>query len=371
MSFIKKYRQNCIVQITGWFILLSLIPACRQWNTFAGLIIDVPLAEEQDVVSLAELCNGMEIIPLEANENALLTPIAQTGYRISGDTLFCLDIMTHAVQVFKLTGEHLYTLKRYGRGPGEYMLENEIFVNPYTGTLDLITQMGHIISYDIQNDYQHVKTITISDEIRSVSACALHPSGKGYFFYAPYNPHRQLGYLDLLSGEAHFFDYELDQDLVRSDVSATSTPFSTFDAQILFLESFSGKVFRLDEEAMTMTPHVSFDAGKYRYSKGKEKSGEQRIAAPYRRYHENEDLIFAELIFDKQWLAIVYDKKQDTCRYFHKTAEDVIFTLGEFKGDNMFLLMDPSLLSHFTGSEETFDKGNFLLLKYSINPAFQ
>lgn len=354
-----------------WYcISLFMVSACVRQDEFQGVTIDVPFSEIQDSFSLTEICQGMEIIPLEANEESLLTPVAMGHYRVFGDTIYVLDLMTHAVQIFKLTGEHLYTLKRYGRGPGEYMLEKEIFINPYTETLDLVTAKGEIVSYDIKNNYRHVKTITISDEVRSVSECVLHPSGKGYFFFSRYDS-RQLGYLDFSSGEARFFDYELDQDLARSEVFSSISPFSTFGEQVFFLEPFSGKVFRLDENSMAMHPHVWFNAGRYSYIIGKENQEGRKTAAPYMRFLEKERYLFAEVVFDKKCRAIIYDKQEGICRCFHKTAEDLIWMLGEFKDGDMFILMDPSIQSQFTGKDESLDKGNALLLKYSINPVFR
>ena len=349
---------------------LFLVSACVQQNEFQGLKIDVPFSERQDSVSLTEIIHGMETIPLEANEKSLLSPVAMSHYRISGDTLYILDIKTHAIQIFKLTGEHIYTLMRYGRGPGEYMYEEDIFINPYTGTLDLFTAKGQIISYDVKDNYRHVKTITISEEVRSVSDCILHPSGKGVFFFSLYDSGK-LGYRDLDSGEVRFFDYELDHDLARSPVYYSVRPFSSFGEQVFFLEPFSGKVFRLDETSMTMHPHVWFDAGRYRYIVEKDNQDARKTVAPYMRYLEKERYLFAEAVFDKKCWAIIYDKQKGSCRYFHKTAEDLIFMHGEHRDGNMFVLMDPSIQSQFTGKDEPLDKGNSLLIKYSLNPSFQ
>lgn len=359
-----------ITLLRGLVLVLSFLPvlSCVHSTEWSGHKIDLMLKEEQDKLQLSEFCSLTDIIPLENKDEALLTPGALSSYKIHDGVIYILDKVSHKIQLFSLDGSYISTVSRYGNGPGEYNNENELFVNPFANTLDIVTNRGQIISYDITNPGKHVRTFDIAPDIKAVKNCFLHASGKGYFFYAPYSLH-QLGYFDLQSNDVRYFDYKIDEKIVRSHYSISITPFGYNESEVLFMQSCSGKVFSLDEKTMKMSPYLLFDAGKYSYItdvEGDFKEMSHKMASPYNRFAECGRFVFSEFFFNEQWRTAIYDKQTGTCRSFRTTDDGTMFTLGQIVGNDMYLLVDPQFLPYYVKQKPITQDGNYILLKYRL-----
>jgi len=114
----------------------------------------------------SEILDLVKLIRLETNADCLIGSVGKVQF-VDG-LYYLLDDFTgcNAIHVFDTLGSHLRSLKRIGRGPGEYkdILDFDVDDN---GNLFIVTSMGNIIEYD--SHFQYKRTIIQEIAIRTLS----------------------------------------------------------------------------------------------------------------------------------------------------------------------------------------------------------
>ena len=82
-------------------------------------IVKVSLDQADEEYLASSFIRNYKIIPLETNENCLLSSIDKI--KKVNEKLFVLDRVNNAIFIFRESGEYLQSLFKVGNGPGEYV----------------------------------------------------------------------------------------------------------------------------------------------------------------------------------------------------------------------------------------------------------
>ena len=171
--------------------------------------IKVDLNKLQEA-SLFDYFSHIELIPLETRDDVLIAGANEIiQYQ---DRYYVFDARQYRIFVFDDAGKFIFQINKRGRGPGEYTHINNIFLNPFTGNIDVIDQTV-IHSYDLTG--KHVKTLPpiANPLVTPFNLIALNE--KTYVFYSPL-PYRpsigpyKISYYDIEENKVFRQEYETD-----------------------------------------------------------------------------------------------------------------------------------------------------------------
>jgi len=121
---------------------------------------------DRSMYELQDLVDIVRFIKLETNEECLIGSVGKVQY-VNG-LFYLLDDYTgrNAIHLFDTMGNHIRSLKRIGRGPGEYkdILDFDVDENLH---LFILNSIGNILVYD--SLFQYIKTINQEIAIRTIS----------------------------------------------------------------------------------------------------------------------------------------------------------------------------------------------------------
>ena len=112
-------------------LILLLVYACWFWGGICFFsscqrqldanekIVKVSVDQADEEYLASSFIRNYKIIPLETNENCLLSSIDKI--KKVNEKLFVLDRVNNAIFIFRESGEYLQSLFKVGNGPGEYV----------------------------------------------------------------------------------------------------------------------------------------------------------------------------------------------------------------------------------------------------------
>jgi len=274
--------------------------------------------------SLFDYFSHVELIPLETSDRIVIGQLEKVlDYQ---DRYYTLDYKQAQVSVFDKTGKFLYNIGRSGQGPEEYLpLLSDIFINPFTGNIDLLSPFGFVYSYDLSG--KHVKTskrIT-NEELHNVNQ-VIAISEKMYVFIV-FADNFHLAFYDIEQQKILFQTYE-------NFALNHRAKFYKYNNRWYFVPVFDNKIYEITTDSLIESYMLDF--GKFNY-----KLTEQifprglpidRIAEankyPYRMYlqGQNNRYVIAELYLKNSVPAILmYDKSINESKLIERFTESVDF----------------------------------------------
>ncbi|MBE0675204.1 MAG: 6-bladed beta-propeller [Bacteroidales bacterium] len=170
-----------------FLLLLTLLASCKQGGqgtigeskgpTMPGEITRDSLVDystldtlifhpDNRVYESSDILDVVKLIRLETNEECLIGSVGKVQF--VGGMYYLLDDYTarNAIHVFDTQGNHVHSLKRIGRGPGEYkdILDFDVDISK---NLFILNSIGNIIEYDSLLQYK--RTINQEIAIRTIS----------------------------------------------------------------------------------------------------------------------------------------------------------------------------------------------------------
>ncbi|MHC1780739.1 MAG: 6-bladed beta-propeller [Bacteroidales bacterium] len=127
-----------------------------------------------EVVKLSEVAKSIEYIPLETNDSVLLSEISSLVF--SNDRIYVSD--NSKIFVFDNKGNHIRTLNRKGRGPGEYLTLQSFKVDKITGSIFISDQLGKVTIYDSLHNY----VSSVEPKVKSMFFTGFENFGDTLFF---------------------------------------------------------------------------------------------------------------------------------------------------------------------------------------------
>ena len=131
-------------------IVLLLCSCSRQTANDKGYpVLKVTLAETK--TSLFDIFEKAELIPLETNQESLITLITKAKHY--HDIFYLLDDKQGALFIFDNTGQYIDKIHRIGQGPGEYRYIYDFFIDTLQSQIGMLSPFGSVFYYDLHGNF--------------------------------------------------------------------------------------------------------------------------------------------------------------------------------------------------------------------------
>ncbi|MDR1897936.1 MAG: 6-bladed beta-propeller [Prevotellaceae bacterium] len=127
-------------------VLIFLLPGCNEKPAMSnGIRIDID--RETKDVSIFDLFEKIEIIPLETTDESLIKEIYKIVYH--NDNFYILDYGLGKIIVFDKDGKFRFTIDQRGQGPGEYLHIADFDVDRDSNRVLIVDPTGaKLLDYD-------------------------------------------------------------------------------------------------------------------------------------------------------------------------------------------------------------------------------
>ena len=310
------------------FLLLSSFMYCSQPKQVENTVyvnFDRP-----EKASLSDYFHTVELIPLETNADVLMQYVARMVCH--QNRFYILDKTQSIIFVFDEKGNFIYKIDNKGQGPGQYIFIQDIYFNPFSGHLELLTPMGIIYDYDLSGNYLETRKVVYDDFHAVHHLIAIDSATR--VFYSMFEP-KKIIYYNLVEEKLLHDEFEEDSDIGSY---AWDNFFQSKDSWYFF-RPFHTVVYKIGEKKLE--PAYRFDFGKFKRegltvnfpqepARGVQ-AGRDRAFTQYPYWIQmighNVNYIFMQLLWqkDENYVNIVYDKSTGTGKFIPKFEEDVLF----------------------------------------------
>ena len=337
--------------------LLSLFWGCSSREGVTR--VRVNLTQTPTTIESSDYFDRIELIPLESKAGAFLGQSSTVTMQSFEGKYYFLNKEDHLIQVFDQVGHHVETINKYGRGPGEYLLEQRILINRTQRSIDVLTQQGRIYVYSLDDPgHPLIRVVDVFDKVVSASSFIVLPSGYEYVLFCPFSKYA-LYLVDARTSEVRPWPYQIPGEIARSPYW-NSAPFYYMNGILYYVEGHTGTIYSLDLEHLLMTERLKWDFGRYSFSRKKllqdvdsmdrilamdELSSE--MASPFNPISENDQFIFCRFYFQQDWNYLIYDKRQERAIFVRDTHSGVPLYVGEIKEEWAYYVLDPPHLQTY------------------------
>lgn len=396
MSICKAIQQfhhsvkNVSVILMASVMFISCIDHEQQQPSFEKTV-DLNIGFRKDV-SVYDFCSKVELVQIENVNEAFMTEIKIASFDKLGDTLYVLTKNPFSIKKLSTEGAYLGEISKYGRGHGEFIMANDICINHFNNTLEVLDPMGVIYKYDISHDYEYVGSIDFSKSVHAVHHFV--PVGDNRYLLYRSVESQPLLLLDGNTASVSPLEYHEDESLHGTAFSLSSKPFmSDKGNSVYYSEALTGDLLHFNDSTGTLEPYAHLDYGKHNLDVSSIEAQKDVFA-----YHKlanrmsykspvsfivckNGHNLYESFRYRglKNICSLVYDTSTDQYTLFEKTKEGVRFFPSVYVYDNvMYRFLDPEVLSVLVSrdilndqkSVEVFDnvseESNILLLKYTL-----
>lgn len=215
------------------FSFLTLI-ACTKKTEGNHPALHINIKAEMDV-SVFDLFEKIEIIPLETSKESLINDVNQVAY--FDNRFFVFDHRAMRLLIFDTKGKHLGDVGKLGDGPGEYFNIGDFAIDKHRNIISILSNIGSINNYDLNgafiDNYQTNNTPGVYHKFL--------PSSDNDFVL--WNNLTQT--LSLYSYKTNSLTKTLYQE--ESDIEFSGDVLYEFDNEIYFTRSMSNEVYKLNK----------------------------------------------------------------------------------------------------------------------------
>jgi len=232
-----------------YYCLLSLLAvSCMIGGTQRGDVINV---QKTDVIYLQDIIAKQDFVALKTSEDNDI--IRATKIIVNKSCLYVLDAIQNIIFEFDLKGDYLRKLNRRGRGPGEYVIINDFYIDPLSGNIQVLdSYSSSIITYDA--DFYFLKETELPFKNAS--------------YFQPVNDSIAAFYSSS-EGKACLFDSKNSRVISDMTVSnrcleyktpfkASNSPFKSYNGELLFLASARKQIYRITHRGFDLKYSFSF-----------------------------------------------------------------------------------------------------------------
>lgn len=366
-SMIKQAVYLCFLGILG-------MASCSSEANPKSVSIDLNASEH--TIELERYIKETVLIPLETKTGAMLGPSSMNHFKEYDGRFYFLNKEDHTICVFDESGRHQESIKKYGRGPGEYIMESDMLINPILGTIDILNQRGQIYSYSI-DDKQHAlrRFIDVSSTVVSAEKFTILPSGDEYLLYCPASAY-SLYYVNNneITPDVRHFNYKINPVVVRSPYHTSGNPFVELNGKLVYMDGTDGTIYDIDEKKMKLNAILKWDFGKYNFSLDKlpqtkdpalrfqgMKELSKQMVGPFSHLSVTSSDMFISFYWKSTWHTLVYNLKSSSAFYGNTTAKGELFAMGLVNGGNSYSVADPSFLSRVVNPDILFEDSHEVL----------
>jgi hypothetical protein len=217
-----------------FFILLFTLNSCKQRkeNNSNSILVNVKLESK---VSIFDLFERIEIIPLETTKNSLINYVNQVDF-FEG-RFYVFDRKAMRILIFDSNGKHLGDVGKTGNGPGEYFNIGNFVINKHKNVVEILTNTGTIHSYDFKGVFIDKHQIVFDNPIFH----SFYPINKDE--YLMWNSNSQTLYMYSTVNE------RLTKNLYeeKKDKEFSASVIYKFQEELYFTRSMSNEVYKLSQ----------------------------------------------------------------------------------------------------------------------------
>jgi hypothetical protein len=274
--------------------------------------------------SVFDYFESVELIPLDNREEAIIGKLRKLiHYK---DKYYALDMQQHIVHVFDKNGKFIFKIDRRGQGPGEYPFLDDIYINPYTGFLELLCAVGFIYDCDLNGNFVKMYRVTDS-RLRAVHGMiALNE----YItvFYAAFESNK-IFYYDMRKKKIIHEEFEEEGALG----SFMRYSFYKYKDCWHFYRPFDNRVFAAGENCLEEA--YTWDFGPYNrkgivLSQAARQNNPLLIDEVNARFPcriftlgQNGKYVISQIVFRGNLANLIYDKTVQRCSYIPEFSESV------------------------------------------------
>ena len=267
-----------------------------------------------DAIRIDEIFAACTFVNLEATDSSLVDP---WHIVLRNDVIYISD--RSRIFQFSTDGEHLRTLNRRGRGPGEYLGISDFVISDEE--IIIWDRNGRtLFKYSLENRYidsykldDYISTIYIIDKNRILLSSAYSRNDEYKFRI------RNLETMDLITSF-----YPINQAHTSYRHFMGETNYYVYNNVLLFHESMSNYVYKIENHEFNPAYHIDIygqNPPDEFWNREYEDVGEVRKIARERGYCFGIPM-YAES--DKQILfSFEYENKSMLCRYLKETGESI------------------------------------------------
>ncbi|NHB69966.1 6-bladed beta-propeller [Perlabentimonas gracilis] len=155
---VKSY---CRVSITQNLLLLFssliLVASCKNTD-YNNSAFEITMQDETNVIA-SDVFSGMKCIKLETRSDCVLAAIRD--FEISKDLIYVLDVLRQGIYVFDLEGNFIKSLRKMGKGEGEYSAIEAFFVDEKSNTIEILDKNRMSIMKYSLSDFKYIDSIKL------------------------------------------------------------------------------------------------------------------------------------------------------------------------------------------------------------------
>ena len=356
--------------------MIETLVTFHQEPTIQGTFVYYPISNNRITVnlnnpqeaSLFDYFSHIELIPMETNDHVLI------GRRVeeivhSQNKFYVQCSQRHRVFVFDNTGQFLFQINRRGQGPGEYLHLRSIFLNPFTGNIDILCYQ-RILSYcSLTGEY--VKTVNLSeisghffwnlialDETTYVLFTRQRVGGDSY----------RIHFVDVGLGEVTHREYE-DDPFLNSFLffaETAHTPFFWYNGNWYFYRFVDRVTYRV--EADGLVPAFTWDFGRHNFDAGNLPIANRReptgiTSLPWQINNQGQSNrfvimdIFLTQLTSPYGFVIIHDKAANEAKLIDRWTEGVRFLPRKITNEYVLAWAFHDMLDRYV-TEDMLDDAN-------------
>ena len=210
--------------------------------------------------SLFDYFEHIELIPLETNDDVLMGKAYMVTFYLNSYYFF--DVQQQIVYVFDDAGKFVSKIAKRGQGPGEYGRIEDLTINPFTGTINLLEPFGRLHIYDLSGN--HIKSVRVTDD----EVLAVHYlralNENTYVFLSMFHSSKIL-YYDI--EEMKILHQEYEECPFAARFNKAMNPFYEYHGKWYFYRYFDRETYEIGQDSLIKA--YSWDFGEHNYDIGK------------------------------------------------------------------------------------------------------
>lgn len=313
-----------------------LLSSCKktslQIERKQGVSIDL---NRNDLVSIFDLFTEIELIPLETNDESILSsPLGEPDeVRKYDDKYYFLDRKQHSILIFDKEGQFFKKIDKRGGAPEEYISLEDFQINRFTGNIEILSAQGRCINiYDSYGDI-FIGKIKFSKEM-PVCHRFHHLSSDIYAFYS-FAGNIKITFYSQKENKVFESAYNIPKWYGNNTTFFTGrNPFYLFRDSLFFAQKYNGDVFTVSPSNYELEPHFEWDFGKSNFDLSILPENESieyyselikkiniGYAVNFQIAQENSRYYFTRFKYENRYKHLIFDKLNNSYVLFEEFQE--------------------------------------------------
>lgn len=308
---------------------------------------NVNISDCNSSIPMSTIFDSVFIIPLESKNVPLIGQMETFQY--FRDYIYILDKKKESVFIFTDKGKFLREVNRKGKGPGEYTDIKFFEINPYEGSIDIMSKTGSLYRYTSEGAF--IESYSPPGDLRSAS------------FFSNLNRDTIVFYTNSEPNRLTFFSksrksvISKDHKLPVYDLNSSFSPFYKYMGNTYLYEGFEPKRYLITNARLE--EHYSIDFGENQFTTkdipefGTKKLYNEALQGELDKPFfwsniENEDYIITTYRIKSDNCTIIIKKKSRKIISFRVLENGCIFPYGStFNGTYLINVVPPYRISLF------------------------